>query len=93
MALVFHFEAPEFTQQHYDVLIKEVLPDGKLPTGALLHVGGPREGGGWQVVDVWESQEALDRFLQERLIPAAQRLGVPRIPPPKSWPVHNLLKV
>ncbi len=46
--------------------------------------------GGWRVVDVWESQEAINAFFQEKLGPALQEAGIPAAPP-QFWPVHNML--
>ena len=41
------------------------------------------------MVDVWESQEALDAFVGAHLAPAMQKL---QIPPPQVavYPLHNL---
>jgi hypothetical protein len=58
-----------------------VLPDGRPPQAVTFHVNGPVEGG-WCVVDAWDSKEARDRFLQERIVPAtadAPLTGPPQI--------------
>jgi hypothetical protein len=39
--------------------------------GLLLHVV-TRQGGGLRYIDVWESKEACDRFLDERVHPVLQ---------------------
>jgi hypothetical protein len=36
------------------------------PTGLILHAAGPTDEG-FRIVDVWESEEAWDRFRAERL--------------------------
>jgi hypothetical protein len=42
--------------------------------GLLVHIAG--EGpNGFRVVDVWESQDALDRF-GEKLMPILQEIGI-----------------
>jgi hypothetical protein len=41
-------------------------------------VCGPTSDGGWRMVDVWESQEAFERFANELLIPQARALGFPQ---------------
>jgi hypothetical protein len=46
------------------------------PDGAISHTGGPTATG-WIVTEVWESQAAHERFLNERLRPAFQAIGVP----------------
>ena len=79
------------TAEQYHALHQEVAPDGRLAPGALFHVGGPVEGG-WRVVNVWESEDAAQRFFRERLMPLLQKSG---LQPPESqswWPVDNLMK-
>jgi hypothetical protein len=45
------------------------------------------------VIEVWESEEAARRFIQERLVPAFKAVGVSGPPPqPEFWPVHNYMK-
>ncbi len=62
----------------------------KSPPGLLYHVEGPIEGG-WRVVDVWESQEAVVKFFEETLGQVLQEVGV-AVPPPQFWPAHRIIK-
>ncbi len=80
MAVAFLQELPGTTQEQYDQVLKAFR--GKTAEGRIFHVAGPMEGG-WRIVDVWESQEAVNKFFQE-LGPALQA-------PPQFWPVHNML--
>ena len=50
--------------------------EGDWPAGLHTHLAGPTEGGGWIVVEVWESQEDQDAFMQSRLGPALRQAGV-----------------
>ena len=88
MAIGALFEGPGVTQQQYDAVFKEVIPDGKPPLGMVSHIAGPIEGG-WRVVDVWESEQTFKTF-GDKLIPAMQRAGFAPIEP-KVWPIHNSL--
>ena len=63
------------TREQIDALNQRIAPDGKSPEGQLYHAGGPTETG-WIVVDVWESEEAFQRFA-ERATPVARELGLP----------------
>ena len=45
------------------------------PEGARLLFGGPADPG-WRFISVWDSQEALDRFVAERLTPAYHEVGL-----------------
>ncbi len=89
MALAFIMEFPGVTQMQYDQAIDRLQLGGKPYQGQLFHVAGPIPGG-WSVVDVWESQEAFDRFLQAKLGQALQEAGIAP-PQPKVVPVHNML--
>ena len=90
MALALLFEVPGYTQEHYDQVIETLQRGGKTAEGRLFHLAGPMEGG-WRFLDVWESQEAADKFFQETLRPAAQQVGFVPGPPQQVWPVYNLL--
>ena len=89
MPVAFLQEIPGATQEQYDQVVESLR--GKTAEGRIFHVAGPMEGG-WRVVDVWESQEAVNTFFQELLGPALQAAGVAATPP-QFWPVHNMLSV
>ena len=93
MAVLVHMQAPGWSQQQYNQLAAEVAPDGKVPAGCLVHIAAPLPGGGIQVIDVWESREKCDQITEQKIMPAAQRLGIPQ---PTSAPqvveVHNWMK-
>ena len=51
------------------------------PRGLILHVAGPTDEG-VRIIDVWESEQAWQRFQTERLAPAIAALGGPARPEP-----------
>ncbi|MBA2331274.1 MAG: hypothetical protein H0V94_00590 [Actinobacteria bacterium] len=51
------------------------------PDGLILHLAGPTDDG-VRVIDVWETEEAWERFRTERLAPALAALGGPSRPEP-----------
>jgi hypothetical protein len=65
------------TQEQYDRMGAELERRGASPTGLLIHVCGPTEGG-WRIADIWESAEAFERFADEWLIPTMEVVGGPR---------------
>jgi hypothetical protein len=73
MAVAFLQELPGATQEQYDQVVETLR--GQTAEGRIFHVAGPI-GGGWRIVDVWESQEAVNKFFQEQLGPAAQAAGM-----------------
>lgn len=86
MAVVLVHEGPTLTAEKYEETVSK-LTDGKgrmdSPSdwpveGLLVHAAG--EGpNGFRVVDVWESEEACNRF-GETLAPILQELGVDEQP-------------
>jgi len=74
MAICVIFEAPGMTQAQYDQVRTDVSGD-RAPEGALYHAAGPTENG-WYVIETWESQEALDRFVTDKLQQALQKAGI-----------------
>jgi len=76
-------------KHEYDALVKEVKWKTDLAPGGMFHAAGIDAAGKLHVADVWESQEALDNFVGQRLVPAFQKL---KLAPPKVevYPVHNI---
>ena len=50
------------------------------PEGLIVHVAGPTPRG-FRIIDVWDSEDAWERFLRERLEPARERAGVTGVAP------------
>jgi hypothetical protein len=91
MAFVRLFDNPDGTQEQYDAASQQLgITAEDLPDGGVLHVAGPSPNGGWRVVEVWESEEAAQKFDEETLLPLLQSVGVDR-PEPETWTVHNLV--
>ena len=79
--------SPDFTSKHYDQVWDGLRAAGySSPKGLLSHVGFANPDGGWMVVDVWESAEALAEF-GKTLIPLIQKTGA-NVPEPKVAPVQ-----
>jgi hypothetical protein len=92
MAIAVMQDFPGGTQEQYDQINDQVLAQldlgGHTPKGCLFHTAGPIEGG-WRVLDVWESQDALNTFLGV-LGPIGQSAGIAQ-PQVTIWPLHNIL--
>jgi hypothetical protein len=95
MATGYLIEIPSMSPEQSSKVLVALGLDGKPPTGQVLHVEGPMEGGGVRVVDVWESPEAFDTFVRDQLMPAFEKVGV-GVPadfrPTAVWPVDAVLK-
>jgi hypothetical protein len=89
--------APEFTKELYDQVTEKMfghpapMTKDESPDGLIVHSAGPGEQG-YYVYDIWESREAFERFMQERLGPAiAEVMGGP--PPEGGAPQYFLVDV
>ncbi len=58
--------------------------EGDWPDGLLTHAAGAKPGG-WVVMEVWESQEAQGRFMENRLGRALQEGGITGPPSRVEW--------
>jgi hypothetical protein len=88
MAILAIFTA-QLTKSDYDMLRKEVNWEGNYAPGGVFHAAGFDANGGIHVADVWESQEDLDAFVAQRLVPVFQKH---KLPPPHVdvYPAHNV---
>ena len=93
MAIAEVIEIPRGSKEKYDEVTGSAgLTGSKLAPGQLVHFAGPMQGGGWQIINVWESQEASDKW-ENVLKPARLKAGLPEvIPPTKVFTVHRLAK-
>ena len=92
MAIAEIIDIPRGSKEKYEVTTSVGLTGSKLAPGQLVHFAGPMPGGGWQIVNVWESQQASDEW-EVVLRPARVKVGLPEvIPPTKVFPVHRLAK-
>lgn len=80
------FNIPGMTAKQYDQVWDELRKAGQeQPSGLIHHVGG-QQGNNWVVVDVWESEEHLNKF-GETLTPILKQIGVTPVQPVIT-PVH-----
>jgi hypothetical protein len=79
------------TPELYDSLNAAIRFPADVPEGLMSHVAAEIEGG-LRIVDVWESSEHFDRFVEEKLGPALGLIeGAEAISPPQPQvaPLQN----
>ena len=77
------------SKSQYEELRNEVNWERQQPQGGVLHAASFDDSDRIQVADVWESADAMNAFVEQRLIPAFKKLEI--APPDVSvYPVHNL---
>ena len=70
------FEHPDLTSEKMEQIMAHVRTTGPvLPEGARLLVAGPADTG-MRVITIWDSNEARERFLAERLSEAYEETGL-----------------
>ena len=97
MAIAFLMEAPgDAHPGAYDAVNQKMDIESNPPPGLIVHTAGRAENGGWRIFDVWESQEALDKFNEERLGPALQEVigDQAQVTPPvrEIYELHNVMR-
>jgi hypothetical protein len=79
-----------FTKEMYDEVTEKMfghkpMRDDEAPDGLIVHSAGTSPGG-WYVYDIWESQEAFERFMNDRLMPAVNEVMGGQQPPEEARP-------
>ncbi|MCM2419534.1 MULTISPECIES: hypothetical protein [unclassified Streptomyces] len=96
MAILVIFEFPGMTQADYQQSVVKVTggrdtvknsADWPVP-GLISHTAAPTADG-WIVADVWESEEAFQKF-GEIIVPILTEIGI-KDAQPKTYPVFNLV--
>jgi hypothetical protein len=89
MATVMLMEWPGVSPDQYSRVMSNLGLDTNPPTGAMFHVAG-FTGGSLRVLDIWDSQQAFERFQRDRLTQAVQKAGITGQPKVQYFPVHNI---
>lgn len=89
MAILAIFSGSNITKEMYEALRKEVKWESNKPPGGLFHAAAVDGSGGMKVTDIWNSKEELDAFVNNRLMPAMQKLKVPA-PKVEVFNIHNI---
>jgi len=74
MAVAILIEVPGLTTETYDAVNEQAGIASDPPAGLIIHTCGEMDGG-LRIFDVWETQEDLDRFESERLVPAMNEVS------------------
>jgi hypothetical protein len=89
MATVMVMHWPEVSKEQYEQARKDVNWEGVHPKGAKFHVAW-FGGDGFHALDIWDSQAEFERFVQDRLAPAVQRIGIKGQPNTQFYPAHAI---
>ncbi len=90
MAVAVQLDFNGATLEQYDEAIERMglLPGGPAANAELFHVVIKTERG-FRVIDVWESREAFEQFLEDRIRPVGPEVGMSEPPEIQVFEVHN----
>jgi hypothetical protein len=77
-------EVPGMTEEIYGGMVGQLKPVLQAADGFISHAGGPNPGGGWRVVEVWESEAEAQKWFEVNVEPNLP----PGIKPNRSY--HEL---
>lgn len=84
MAILMREEVPGMTADLFDALFVPLIDQLKSYPGFIANASGPIPGG-YQVTEVWESQETHERWLREIIAPTMRRAGMDQSLPPTQY--------
>lgn len=91
MSVVMRMHWPEVSREQYEAARREVNWEGNPPAGAQFHVSW-FDADGFRVMDVWDSREDFQRFVETRLMPGVAKIGIegqPRVELTDAHAVFN----
>jgi heme-degrading monooxygenase HmoA len=89
MAIVMQMSWPEVTKEQYEKVRKEANWEGDVPRGAKLHVAYFAKDG-FHVLDLWNSAQDFNAFVETRLMAAVQKAGIKTEPKVEISEAHAI---
>jgi hypothetical protein len=86
MAVLMIGEVPDLTEEVYAGMIGRMAPAMRAHKGFVSHAAGPNPGGGWRVVEVWESEEDARTWFTQNVEP---NLPPGVVPNRQYFPLHT----
>jgi hypothetical protein len=90
VAVVWLLEWDGITPEQYDELRRRTSWDTDLPDG-LQHQVAAFSDKALIITQVWKSPEHVMRFMEDRLLPAVQAMGIRSMPRVDQYSVHSIL--
>ena len=88
MTFVTTLDITGLTPEEYRAVLDQMGVETRPAAGIYLHLTTPTDFG-YRIVEVWDSKEGFDEFLQTRLAPATKALGIDRKTVISVTPLHN----
>ena len=89
MATIMMMHWPEVTKALYEAVRSEVNWEGNVPKGAKFHVAWFASDG-FHVLDLWDSPQQFQQFVETRLTPVTQKVGLKTQPKVEFAETHAI---
>jgi hypothetical protein len=89
MTVVTTLDITDMTPQEYRAVLDHMGVESRPAGGIYLHLTATTSFG-YRVMEVWDRKEGFEGFLEKRLAPATQALGIERETEITVTPLHNL---
>jgi hypothetical protein len=89
MAVTLFMRIPELTVAKYDRMMAGLELDASPPAGSILHIASESVGA-VNVVEVWQTAQAAESFVQNRLQGAVRAEGVKEPLSSRIEPLYNM---
>jgi len=89
MTVVTTLDINDLTPAEYRAVLDELGVELRPDAGIYQHVAHPADFG-FRIVEIWDSEERFNRFLEDRLAPATAAVGQQRETKITVTPLHNL---
>jgi hypothetical protein len=89
MTVVSTLDVNGLTESEYRAVMDELGVEQRPEGGIYLHLTTPIEFG-YRIVEIWDKKDNFDRFVERRLAPANEAIGLDRSTEITVTPLHNL---
>ena len=88
MLFVTTLDVNGLTPEEYRAVLDEMGVETHPAAGIFLHLTTPTDFG-YRIVEIWDSKEGFEEFLEKRLGPASKAIGLDRQTNISITPLHN----
>jgi hypothetical protein len=88
MTVVSTLDVTGLTAREYRAVMDELGVEWRPEGGIYLHLTTPTDFG-YRVVEIWDEKQNFDRFVEHRLAPANEAIGLQRATEISVTPLHN----
>jgi hypothetical protein len=88
MTVVSTLDISDLTAAEYRAVLDELGVEENPEEGIYVHLTTPTDFG-FRILEIWDAKEGFDRFVEERMFPAAEAVGMQRETVITTTPLHN----